>query len=609
MGNIENRENLYGMNVPRGSFSLSGGQFSESLDLSNGKMPTDGPPMIIGDTSPGVFGSDWIKTYGASRDAYLTIVNGAFLQSSMDDITIGGIYREGSVNAINDNLWKPAVIPEGSVQQIQYMVSKTTIDEASAAVESYGEINEVRGVGLRIPSIAGGWGRTIDGRPTDPEPTDDNSKRKNDESHKVARETWKYGPVEYRWDYRKGVWSAYNELIADHEGEDLGTWVFSTNPDIDDGFPFLRGKLDDVWWVRRTFDLKDTDGTVEGVQTGEVMTHLEHKWFDETEDGAAKLSSIFIIPHRESASDDPDACHQKAEDTQELGTEITADCDRIDIKHDAHFFKEIDVDGPIKFGRKVSELDDDLCCFNPRAKLFVGEMIFLDEPLEICSNVGSAGGTSISAVDEGEPESCKWVPSVQIDECQLMGEHMVKLVTNDMKLAARITEICNELTQYTGDLAGTVDSNFDLVTDSLECFNRKLQELAQSASVALTAGQMATNKSMAEEFAKVWNGIQTLTDSIQTALAICGCEADITYERDMGNGVFISPPLGIGVLPCPVDTLPFVPYLECDMCYGVNILGPCTTQESFMAGKECGPYIPQDIDTDFGECMTHEDTA
>ena len=571
-------------------------------------MPTDGPPMIIVDTPPGVFGSDWIKTYGASRDAYLTIINGTFLQTSMDDITIEGIYKEGSVNAVDDNLWKPAIIPEGSVQQIQYMVSKATIDEASAAVESYGEINEVRGIGLRIPSIAGGWGRTIDGRPTDPEPTDDGSKRKNDESHKVARETWKYGPVEYRWDYRKGVWSAYNELIADHENEDMGTWVFSTNPDIDDGFPFLRGRLDDVFWVRRTFGLKDTDGTVEGVQTGEVMTHLEHKWFDETEDGAAKLSSIFIIPHRESASDDPDACHQKAEDTQELGVEITADCERIDIKHDVHFFKELDVDGPIKFGRKVSELDDDLCCFNPRAKLFVGEMIFLDEPLEICSSVGSIGGSSVSAVDEGEPESCKWLPSVQIDECQLMGEHMVKLVTNDMNIAARISEVCNTITDYTGDLATSLDSTHDDITDGLTCLNDAIRALALSVNVALIGLAMQVETTINLNADALNATITSLAEGVQVALAGCGCEAEIVFERDSVSGPGLIPPL-VGVAGCPELIFPFVPFVDCAECVGVNILGPCTTQESFMAGEPCGPYTPRDIDTDYGECMTHEDIA
>jgi hypothetical protein len=609
---VESRENLYGMNVPRGSFALSGGQFAQSLPASNGKKPTDGPPMIITDSPPGVYDDDWARTFGASRDAYLTLVNGAFLQTAMDEVSINGIYREGSVNAITDNLWKPAETIGGNVQQVQYIVSKESLDAASSAIESFGEINEARGIGLRVPTIAGGYGRTIDGLPTDPEPTDDPQKRKNDEAHKVARETWKYGPIEYRWDYRKGVWSAYNELIADHEGEDLGTWVFSTNPDTEDGFPFLRGRLEDVWWVRRTFDLKDTDGTVQGVKTGEIMTHLNHRWFDEDEEGAARLSSIFIIPHTQSAHEegDDEGCHFKAEDEQELGDEVTADCDRIDIKTEVHFFKEKGIDGPVKFGRSVSDLEDDLCCYNPRAKHFIGEMIFLDEPVEVCTGSAGGGGGGVAIVEDSEAETCKWVPSVQIDECQLMGEHMVKLVDNDQNIAGRISDVCNMYAQFTSDLADVLDENNAAIMQSLECINLELKGIAASANAAFMAFSMTTNKVIAEKFAEVYSIIDQVIAAVESAFLQCAsCEVNITYQVDGDNGMYIGEVPSIIADDCPVPLLALAPTIDCNECYGVEIMGPCTTQESFMAGEACSTYVPRDIETEYGECGSHGDTA
>lgn len=599
------------MNLPRGSFSLSGGQYAESLALTNGKMPTDGPPMIIVDTPPGVFGSEWVRTFGASQDAYLTLVNGRFLQSSMDEISVEGIYQEGSVNAITDNLWKPAVIGEGSVQQVQYLVSKTTIDEASAATESYGEINEVRGIGLRIPAIAGGYGRTIDGLPTDPEPTDDLTKRKNDESHKVARETWKYGPVEYRWDYRKGVWSAYNELIADHENEELGTWVFSTNPDTDHGFPFLRGKLEDVFWVRRTHDKRDLRGNEEGVQTGEVMTHLEHKWYDDAENGSARLSSIFIIPHTESAAaeGDEDGCHFIGENENELGDEITGDADRIDIKHDAHFFKEKNVDGAIHFGAKASDLVEDevISCYNPNAKYFFGEMVFIDEMPPGCSEEGelSSAPASTSGVDDHQ---CKWVPAVQIDECQLMGEHMVKLIENDDSLAGRLTTICNTFAQYTKDAKAVSDANIGDISTVLECLNTALQETTAAiiASVAFCIDELGYE--IQDKFVELNQQMDLLPPAIEAALASCGCEATVDWDFD------ITPPGGHGFnLPsavasnCELGTFSRAPELDCaDVCFGVQLNGPCSDSPSYMAGMPCGDYELRDIGTSEGTAQTHE---
>jgi hypothetical protein len=610
----ENRDALYGMQVPRGSYALSGRQLGESLPDNAGKKPTDGPPMIINDLPPGCFPDDWQVTYGASRDAYLSIINGTFVQRSIDEISVDGIYKDGMVNADNDNLWKMATPPEGSVQQVQYIVSKATIEEATEDVaDSYGELSEARGIGLRIPTIAAGYGRTIDGRPTDPNPSEDPFLRKNDEAHKLARETWKYGPVEYRWDYRRGVWSAYNELIVDHEEQDLGTWVFSTNPDSEKGFPFLRGRLEDVFWVRQPFELDGTDGTEEGVKTGEVMTHLEHRWYDDNEKACASLSSIFIIPHEESAHEagDPDGCHFKADDEQTLGDETTANAERIDIKSDVHFFKERGVDGPVKFGRKVSELEDLLCCHNPTAKFMFGEMIFLDEALPVCEgqSASSAGASAAS----GDAETCKWIPAIQIDECELMGPHMVKLVTNDVNLAVKINEVCNEFTAYTDDMATSIDGNIQTVSDAIECINTEVQTLAASVSATISTVASEIADTANREFVAISDAFEELVASIIAALEACGCtEVLLTnpYPGPVdGFGHGISTPT-IEAGDCPLGSITSTPTRDCEsLCGGVQLQGPCTTQESFVVGEACiGGDVP-DIDTEFGNCASHEDIA
>lgn len=599
----QNRDYLYGMNFPRGSYALSGGQLGESLSELNGKKPTDGPPMQITDTPPGCFPDDWNVTYGASRDAYLAIVNGVFLQQSIDGMSVAGIYKDGTVNADDDNLWKMADTPDGSVQQVQYIASKTTIEDASEAVESFGEISEARGIGLRVPTIAAGYGRTIDGRPTDPSPTEDTFKRKNDEGHKLARETWKYGPIELRWDYRKSVWSAYNDLIVDHENQDLGTWVFSTNSDSEEGFPFLRGRLQDVWWIRQPYDLDGTDGTQEGVQTGEIMTHLEHRWYDDTEKAAARLSSIFIIPHEESAHEEgEDGCHFKATDTNELGDENTASAERIDIRSDVHFFKEKGIDGQIHFGRKVSELIENelLCCTNPSAKMVVGEMIFVDDPIPICNDNGE-----ITYITDND---CKWVPAIHIDECELMGGHMVKLVTNDVNLGKRISEVCNEVSSYTTNAAGVIDSNFASLSTTIDCINDSLQAFAAANNVAHAITLDAAIGYVDGLFQQLQTDINFLVTQMNEALIACGCEGGITAPELSYGGHGASPGAAVAD-DCPAGTLSHVPELDCDVCYGTEILGPCTTQEKLIAGAPCGPWTPPTIDTEYGECENHSDIA
>lgn len=640
---------IYGVNRPRISYGLTGGQFALSADEEvAGKKPTDGPPIFIGTAPPGLFLADddvWKATYASSHDSFLTIIPGIKVQESIDNVQVKDIYKNGLTNADDDNLWKKA----NEEQQVQYIASKDTSIDGESATDSFGEVSEARGLGIRLPGMAGGWGRTIDLLPTDPDATDDPQGRKNDEAHKLARETWKFGPIDARWDYRRNLWATYNDLIEDHYDQGLGTWVFGTNDDVDKGFPFLRGRLNDVWWVRQPIDLKDTDGKEEGIQTGRIMTHLKHEWFDESEDGSAPLSSIFIIPHTNETGD----CHEKG-DEHELGNEITGKSEKIDIRTSVHFFKEKDVDGPIKFGAKAEDLDNLCCDPGDDAHWFLGEMVFVPKSFTLpkCGQVG-AGGAAAVVAGEGADE-CYWQPAVRIDECELVGEHFLKLINNDQSLAFMVCDLCEEVKTWSNDLISVIVDNDAILNDKIDDIQEILKKLvkdicaeiiaAMTASNTLAKSLAAKNKQMIEQLADTIFGTAQVVDG--NVISIPGLTSRIsdsffeclgknpglpeTQVRDANNN-----PAGTAAFdPSTASVVkPFIfqgpagiafakPY-KCELsirfktsrnldtpnpfenCPTVDLEAPCAEPENFTVNCEGGGNT--NITTKYGTCQTHED--
>lgn len=594
MDNV-NRDFLYGLDYNRASYAISGRQPSVAQQTTAGKLVPNGPPMYVDLNPPGIFTDAWQSTFGASLDATMAIINGQKVQEAIDSISLNGIYRDGSSNAFDNNTWIPVSTDEADIQQISMMVSKPTIEEYDDE-ETYGSITGVRGIGVRIPSIAGGWGRTIDGLPTDPQTSEDSTGRRNDEVHKLARETWKFGPVDYRWDYRRGVWSAYNDLVADNQDVGIGTWVFGTNPDSDQGYPFIRGRLEDVWWVRKTFEKSATNGRTQGAQTAEVMTKLTHRLFDEEENGAASLSSVFIIPHSISTDDD---LHPKGEEYS-VGGEITGDGEAIDIRTTVHFFQEIGKDGPIKFGAKASE--EDVCCKPNSGKYFVGEMLWMDVSLNYCESAGSDPRDLPAGPVSDEPDRM-WVPAIKIDECELVGQHFLKFVQNDINLAVRISETCNEITRYTENLKGAIDGNFLSVGVAIDCLNREVQGLAASTTTYVNQVIVSTNDKISKLKSDVQTAMNQLVANIKAALEFCGCEAELFSPIIGGqSGPVINLPLGgISVGSCTL-TLGRVPALDCAICHGTHLQGPCMDDENFVAGRACDNDPPPVPTTKFGNC-------
>ncbi|MHA2063169.1 MAG: hypothetical protein ACXABY_02190 [Candidatus Thorarchaeota archaeon] len=389
-----NPDFIKGINFPLQTYAWSGSQFGSSLDAVNGKRATDSSPMIITSQPPGASAKNdvsWQLTFGASHDCVFTLFNGKFFnETSLFEIpkSLAGIYRD-SIGTGDDNIYEKV----GDVQQIQYVVSKTTAKEGRDA-ETYGDdVDEARGIGMRIPLMAGGWGRTIGMRPTDPQPSEDTTKRRNDEEHKLARETWKYGPIDLRWDGRRGVWGAWNDLIADHEGQNLGTLVFSTNSDTACGFPYLKGRLEDAWRVLKTLKFASVVGDGSDTQqSAEITTHTEHSWshFTNGIHYYAPLNSTFII-HR---GDDKTTC----------GSEVSISAPQIEILTGTYFHKDNEFDGPICFSSDDIEIED-----------LVGCMKF---------------------------DGAQWIPTVPFDPCERVGFELNVLWENDKVLAEKIIEVC-----------------------------------------------------------------------------------------------------------------------------------------------------------------------
>jgi len=291
-----NRDLIKRLNYPRQSYALSGFDAGDASENKvRGKLEIVGSPMVITSIPPGglpVKESDdegWQTSYGASMDSYLSLLEGKDLFTNIQSANsnFGFPYNQSLFLANNSNLYEQV----SDQQQIQFIAAYDTIKKARENQKAGTKVQDMRSLCMRAPMHIAGWGSTISMRPTDPNPA---NPRKNDDEHKLDRSTWKTGPFDMRWDDSRRVWRSWNDLIADQENKKLGTFVFSTNPDLICGFPRLRGKLEDVWHVRRTDPLAPTNPNDDTTSTGEVTTHMNHRLYDPNRNGAGPLSDVFL---------------------------------------------------------------------------------------------------------------------------------------------------------------------------------------------------------------------------------------------------------------------------------------------------------------------------
>jgi hypothetical protein len=371
------------------------------------------------------------------------------------------------------------------------------------------------------------------------------------------------------------------------------------------------------------------------------MIHLGAYLYDDEEQGAAKLNTIFIVPHKDGTDDE---CHPKGEE-HTLGSETTGEGERIDIRTTTHFWKEAGLDGEIDFYKRASELD--ICCKPGNNKFITGKMIMMDIDQEICPDSGSGDSATEESVGSdgeivtGEPDDptvtrtrqtpppggsispggltptgdpvtppggttqightsdrCKWVPAIQIDECELVGNHFVKLINNDAAVASAANTYCNTITNWTTSLAAVANANIGTIAAKMTCLDAKIQALCACVNQITECLQNSMYKQSNLQAAQ----INAAFAAIAAQLAECDCP--------------VQPPKisGWSVDHCPececTSCAPFLfsasPTLSCDICTGIDLEGPCTNSENFTVGAPCGGGTPPTITTQFGECQTHD---
>lgn len=564
-----NEDSLIGQNIGKQGFSISGTQFGIPGEPEGGKTPTTAAPMAINNQHAGLYADEdsvWKSTFGSSLDSYLTLYNGTFLRRSIDEMNPsfisagGGIFKEAMTNAEDDNLYDKI----NGVQQIQYVASKDTASDGADSLDDFGGISEARGLGIRLPMMAAGWGRKVNLLPTDPSPSEDENGRKNDGAHKLDRASWKHGPVDLRWDPIRGVWTAFNDMIADHQEVGIGTWLHGTNSLAEGGFPFVRGKLEDLIWVRKTKDTEDNDPLSDTDSTAKSMIHLEARFFDEQENGSAPLSSIFCVPHRTTSD-----FHNTRPETS-LGEEITGEDLRIDIKSRVHFINEYDkeMDGPIFFNNSAPIIEEN---YGNEAFYFAAA----EEQNEIIG------------FHRFDRQSGSWVVATPIEECELVGNHFKSLVENDARVAVESARVLAKINEFATNTKNTINGIAGALAGVDSCIIAGINNYGNTINNGLTAIQDDTTSTfdvLAETINTEVNAAFTNLVSQLTVILLecCGAASiispTISVTAAHGGGITIGSP-GIA---CSLGTVPGAPGLDEE--FNVHLNGPCQSQSDYLAG-------------------------
>jgi len=459
------RDVLKRRNYPRQTYAFSGIDFgdADTATRTRQKLNINGAPMVISPLPPGANATNdatWIQTYGASMDCIMSIMDG--IQMADNIIETGfkwssNSYYRGLPNANNSSLYTPV---DGK-QQIHFIVGKSTVPSFRETAENPILANESRSLGIRAPMQMCGWGKTITMRPTDPEPF---FPRQNDQEHKLDRSTWKVGPVDFRWNDNTKMWSAFNDLIADDEGENFGTFVFSTNPDNACGFPFLRAKLEDVLSVRRTFREMGTEGAAKDDDTTKsAMLCIKLDSYTLGDNKIGSWDEVFIVA---------DLCKQTPLEGV-CGNETTKE-GKLSINTTADFFASVLQSGPIVFS-----------VIPPTDKIITGEMYYQGD---------GCGGS--------------WTPGIEVDICDertggpaALGE----LYQNDQNLQDAIIEVC-QLT------VGGTTGNVSLLDKILEVQANLLSDINTDVKDA------ENSKSLSEEVSSGFGKIEEWTEDILAAI-------------------------------------------------------------------------------------------
>ncbi len=508
-----NRDNLKRLNYPRQTYAFSGIDWGDA-DLPvriRRKLNILDAPMIITPMPPGALASNnvsWQQTYGASMDCIMSLIDGRIYNENIvaSAFAFDSTYSQSLPTAQNNNLYQ---VLDGK-QQIQFVTGKSDVAIFRQQAATPLLPAEVRSLGIRAPVQMCGWGHTIGMRPTDPEPA---NPRINDNEHKFDRSTWPLGPLDARWDSRRKTWRAFNDLIADDEGKNLGTLVFSTNPDDKCGFPFLRGKLEDVWSVVRTFREVGTEGaakTDDITKSALLTTKLGSFAIGGSSDTGAALIATWadvLVIH--------DKCFSGFEAT--CGTERTQDA-TMGILTQADFLQSPTRLGPIAFAQP-GPLGPDV---------ILGQMFYEEPP------GGGACGVWKPGITIGKDED--------FDICEVAKHEFDILFKNDEDILLGLIDLCNQI----GNTGGNGDGGEDVEPEPNGTFIQRINQnrdwLKSSIDIAIdhvsSTASVAGATSSALDSIQIWEqeirpNIEKEIQSMGTAVAAGASDA----IKAVGEGI------------------------------------------------------------------------
>lgn len=510
--NDRNRDYLKRLNYPKQTYALSGTDWGDaSENRTRGKLVIEGAPMIISTLPPGANAySDeaWQQVYGASMDSYLSIFDGTALSNSVTNAltNFSSVFAKSLPTAANIDIYE--ILPRSLGQQVQFVTSHSTV-EAARNNTSYLFEDNIRSIGLRAPGNMTGWGHTITMRPTDPNPED---KRANDDEHRQDRSTWKTGPLDVRWDERRGVWRAWNDLIIDDYQKGLNTLVFSTNDNDGCGFPWLRAAMADVWTVRKTFEW-DLPNQITSAQsndttrTGALLTRLTGNVFDATNDGAGPWTDVFKVDIGKGPGT-----------SATCGGETTTD-GVLCIKTTANFRKDATLCGPISF----------LDVPPPDPDLVLGHMYF-------------NGGV--------------WQPGVTIDACDIARTEFDITADNDDNISSAWRALCQKgVNRNHGKIVDVAvfeeNTNANIINflNEIEDWENQFRPNVESA-IAAAILRILTNiqPKLQSDFEELVDEINDALDNLAIQLKE-NCNCDYVPPGLKGPKVELSQTLAIDVAP------------------------------------------------------------
>jgi len=564
-----NRDYLKRETFPKQTYAFSGIDYgsADSATRVAGKLNISKAPMIITPMPPGALArkdSSWSQTFGASMDCVMSLLDGKQYAKNVIDVNVEFIskpsYKKGLPTADNSNLYRVV----GGKQQIHFIVGKSSVPSfrTQGATATFGI--DARSLGIRAPIQMCGWGKTITMRPTDPEPLD---KRVNDDAHLFDRSTWKTGPLDARWDERRKVWRAFNDLITDDRGENLGTFVYSTNPDDACGFPFLRAKLEDIWSVRRTVSEMGTEFAAhhdDTTKTATLVTKLSSYAIQGSNDNAAigSWADVLSIVSCETGGLDGGwgLCGDEETTHASMAIQTSANWSVLGFGT-----------GPIDFSLLI-----------PAQNIKLGEMYFDGD---VCGNgkwrpgiamtstdVCEAGADQFSDVWDNDINLADAVVSL-LDQLQIAFDNLNFNLTDNLGGALKEDILVDaEFATTAGLSVATVSAAFTTIEDWSKTFAAIIEaEILNTVANAIGSVNGAIASAVTDTYDAAKSYTDALIDDLISQLSACLGE-ECVLSRGSGPEVGLFPPTA-GVIPPSINPLlllsPLIQALDID---SVNIV-------------------------------------